>query len=654
MIMRIKKTHIPRLCFLLAFLLTFLPEVIFAQEDIYMQEGAVSSPAESNKKEKASPDSALVSYLIPSAYGSYQLRSISNASLYRLQDYDVIQHSGSLHANLGNIGSASYPLAFLFNTNQSFDLLLKNFTPYQFSFDSTRFYISDSPYSKLDYVMGSAKEQRLMVIHSQQIRKGLTVALNARFANAPGYYERQRTFYTGVTANVSYFTPGNRYGVIAAYLHDRFSIYENGGLKYDTVFSDNIESKRKTILVNLDEAVNRYKSDGLMIQHFFNLQKSQIREVDSTGLPLKTRRFDAGRFVHTFRYNRNSVAFEDNTTDTLSLPGGVFISRFTYDTSALVHFENNLVYSNIEPDTSSRAFPLQYAFGIKQIHDRIFNDTYSRVFSHLVPFGTLRGIIAGKTFFTTSGSIHLGDYNNGDFDLSGEFYQFIGRKNDYRLWLSARNGLIHPDYFYQRYLSGHFNWENDFKAQGFQIGTAGIEIKGIMMSASVTRVSNFVYLNNQSLPAQLSDGIGVVSFNFYKDLKLGRWIIGGHGTWQQTTNEAALKLPSIFARLTIGYNFNLFKNALRAQAGIDIRYNSAYYANAYNPELRSFYVQDLERYGNYPYGDVFVNFKVKRARIFVKYQHANAGLLGYTYMMVPGYPQADASLKFGVSWVFFD
>lgn len=652
--MKILKSFHNKLIFFLASSLTAFPLLMQAQINMPMQQGPSSSAPESTTKEKASPDSATVYYFCPNSQGSYELKKVTNKTLYRIQDYDAIQHEGIMSANLGNTGSASNPLVFRLNTMPSFDLWLKNFKPYEFSFDSNRYYISDSPYTRLNYVMGSAKEQRLNVTHSQQIRKGLTLALNARFANSPGLYDRQRTYYTGMTGNASYITPGNRYGVIATYLNDRFRVYENGGLKYDTVFTDNVSTNRKTALVNLNQAMNRQKTGGVMVQQYFNLQKSRIAEVDSLGKPVRTRRFDAGRFVHTFRYYRQSAVYEDLKPNALYYPAIYLDSLLTYDTSRLVHFENDLVYSNIEPDTSDKQFPLQYAFGIKQLSDRLLNDTLTISFTHLVPYGIIRGIIKGKTFFTASGRIYLGDYNNGDHELKGEFYQFIGMRNEYRLWISVSNNLVHPDYFYQRYLSNHYTWDNDLKAQSIQHGAAGIDVKGLKLSATISRISNFTFLDQESKPSQSGDGIGVVTFNLADDLMLGHWILGAEGTWQKSTSEAVLRLPAVVARLTICYNLNLFKDALKTQAGIDVRYNTSFLANAYNPALRSFYLQDSEKLGNYPYGSAFVNFRVKRARIFVKYQHLNAGLLGYNYFMVPGYPQADAALKFGVNWVFFD
>jgi hypothetical protein len=123
---------------------------------------------------------------------------------------------------------------------------------------------------------------------------------------------------------------------------------------------------------------------------------------------------------------------------------------------------------------------------------------------------------------------------------------------------------------------------------------------------------------------------------------------------QHITPDSILQLPAIIGRLTLCYDVELFKKALHAQAGISGTYHSQWYQDAYMPAIRSFYKQRNYISGNYPYLDVFVNLNIKRARIFVKYEHFNAGLIGYNYIMVPDYPQADAAFKFGISWLFFD
>ena len=116
----------------------------------------------------------------------------------------------------------------------------------------------------------------------------------------------------------------------------------------------------------------------------------------------------------------------------------------------------------------------------------------------------------------------------------------------------------------------------------------------------------------------------------------------------------ALHLPLIADNFLLYAEFNIFKKALRTQIGFDLFYNTSYYADAYMPVTRTCYLQNDVKIGNYLYGDVFLSLLIKRARIFLKYQHVNSGLMGYKYYSVPHYPMQDRALKFGVSWMFYN
>jgi hypothetical protein len=70
--------------------------------------------------------------------------------------------------------------------------------------------------------------------------------------------------------------------------------------------------------------------------------------------------------------------------------------------------------------------------------------------------------------------------------------------------------------------------------------------------------------------------------------------------------------------------------------------------------LMNFYNQNTTQLDRQFWVDFYINFKIKRARVFVKYQNL-ASLLGdYNYFTVPHYPMQDAVFKIGVSWKFFD
>ncbi|MEI6822553.1 MAG: putative porin [Bacteroidota bacterium] len=67
-----------------------------------------------------------------------------------------------------------------------------------------------------------------------------------------------------------------------------------------------------------------------------------------------------------------------------------------------------------------------------------------------------------------------------------------------------------------------------------------------------------------------------------------------------------------------------------------------------------FYTQDQIKTGNYLYCDLFINLQIKRANVFLKYQHLNKGFTNYNYYVMPHYPAQDAALKIGIQWRFWD
>ncbi|MBK7213251.1 MAG: hypothetical protein IPH88_08200 [Bacteroidales bacterium] len=399
-------------------------------------ENSEESQSQKTEKEKSalSPDTAKTQYFTLNYQAAYQLKHFS-ASLHRFQYFRPDQKGEEFYINLGNPGSASNPMTFRLSPVNGFRFREDAFRVHRYQLDSIRYFALEKPYSEIQYMMGKAKEQQLRFTHSQQVRKGLTLGLHARFANAPGLYLRQRTFYATGYFTVSYLLPSGRYGVHAAYLNDRFRNYENGGILYDTVFKDNAESNRKTITVKLGNAMNREKDAGILLQHYFKLSRSGPAVPDTNGSRKKSK-FDAGRITHTFRYFRQTSAYQDDKSR-----AGINLGfyPFTYGDSVLtldslyhVNIENTFVYSNIEPDTAERNFPFQYAFGISHHLNRIGfeniqylanglsplslfetdetlgQSSTSETFTHLMPFGTLKGIIARKTFFIANGKLHLG------------------------------------------------------------------------------------------------------------------------------------------------------------------------------------------------------------------------------------------------------
>lgn len=614
-----------------------------------------SEEDEATKKAERSPDSVFVSYFSLNEQGAYTRTAISKP-LNQFQEYDITKQNNQLFSTLGNPGSAAYPLLFNFKATPNFRFRSDIFEPYKLKDDSIKFYISDSPFSHVRYHMGPAKEQKLDFTFSQRIGSGIYLGLNARFANSPGLYTNQRAFNAGGTFYAAFLYPTQRYGAILTYRTDRLANYENGGITNTSSFTQNIESNRKVIEVNLSDALNRSKNIGFVVQQYFNILKSNVvRKTDSTTV-LVPRKFDAGRFVHTLRYSRSGSAFDDQSSAVASdyYPSYFLTTVPIFDSVLYTHFENCLVYSNEVPDTLGKSFPLQYSFGLRIQSDRLHRDTtLYDVFRQTVPFGMLKGIIKQKTFFKASAFLVIGGYKSGDHSIDGSFYQFFGKRN-HKAYLNVSKGLTQPDFYFTNYYTDYFNWNNNFNAQDYIKGEFGVILRGFDLNASYTRLTNYVYLNENILPQQYSDALTVLAGHASKEFRLKHWITTVYVAAQQITPDSILQLPALMGKLTLCYDIELFQKALHAQIGISGTYHTTWYQDAYMPALRAFYRQDSYVSGNYPYLDAFVNLAIKRARLFVKYEHFNAGLMNYNYMIVPDYPQADAAFKFGISWLFFD
>ena len=88
---------------------------------------------------------------------------------------------------------------------------------------------------------------------------------------------------------------------------------------------------------------------------------------------------------------------------------------------------------------------------------------------------------------------------------------------------------------------------------------------------------------------------------------------------------------------------------LQVQFGVDCKYHTSYYAEAYQPATLSFHTQDEVKVGNYPLMNVYANMKMKMVRFYVMYTHFNQGLFGgNNYFLMPNYPYNPAMLQFGL------
>jgi len=154
------------------------------------------------------------------------------------------------------------------------------------------------------------------------------------------------------------------------------------------------------------------------------------------------------------------------------------------------------------------------------------------------------------------------------------------------------------------------------------------------------------------LPTQGSELL-ILSVYLNKDFDSKHWLVRTQLLVQKGSNESYIHLPAVAGYISMNYR-TVISKVMYAQLGVDTRYNTSFYADAYQPGTSRFYIQNKQKIGNYPYIDLHVNMKLKRTRIFFKLMNSASGLIGDNFYAAPDYPYYRRTYRIGVAWSFYD
>jgi hypothetical protein len=155
------------------------------------------------------------------------------------------------------------------------------------------------------------------------------------------------------------------------------------------------------------------------------------------------------------------------------------------------------------------------------------------------------------------------------------------------------------------------------------------------------------------MPAQTKKELLILSAFAGKEFKISNFNLLLRLLWQKASGPQFIHLPDFSGRLVLSYNMVISK-VLYVQLGVDTRYNTAYYADAYHPVTGLFYLQNEKKLGNYPYTDIFANLKLKRTRVFAQYMNAGSLFLNKSGFTALHYPMNQATFRLGLAWSFYD
>ena len=661
MVLRAKE-DMKKHCIVLIF--TFLATVLYGQN--FQDSTQIDSARYAMNTEEGVNYTPTYYYHIHSLLPTTPRRMLADTSIFNFYNQDVSLDSRNLYANLGMFGQAQFPMNFTFERLHGFAYKTLPYGSYLRTVENWKMYSPDKIYTYLEWNFIIGGEHHFSVAHAQKITDDLNFRLSLESIFAQGRYVQQRVRDVNLGAAFDYVMPSHRYGFNAYYICNYLNLNENGGIVHDSLFEKGNSTNPLNINVRFAKANSSIFQNTFFFRHFLALSGR-----DTTGV-VKNR---IGFLVHDIQFNTSKNKFTDNQVNPDFYAVCYFNRDTTADSTTYSLLRNSFMWTNYLPnDTmSNKANCLHMAAGVlydfirvNDFHDfiplgegisiRVRKSKPSFVNNQLTPFGRVNVQLFNRLQIDASVFFTLNGYNAGDFTLNGKIGLDLAKKEDSRHEIAFNLGLYNysPDYFFTHLTANNFIWRNDAfkKQQTLFLGAEWVR-KKYTLRLNYYSLRKYTLLDANSLPIQLEGFAHVYQFAacipfHYKGFGFNTNI------YVQYADNKAVHIPILVGRQSVYYGFPLFKKALYLQSGFDFLYNTAYYANAYNPALQQFQLQKTKEIGNYGYLDFYLRAKINRFVVSAKITHFLAGLLGKNYYLVPHYPARDFGFSAGIWWRFYD
>ncbi|MEG0656386.1 MAG: putative porin, partial [Mucinivorans sp.] len=525
------------------------------------------------------------------------------------------------------------------------------------------FYNAKMPYSRITYSMSGQvrnEENLFHVVLSHNISPSTSVNLVYNAESTKGLYMYQGTMDRYFATSIAH--TGKRYAIHGGYIYNHSNINENGGIKNDGEVTDTVLMNSDQVAVWLDKANNTFRGHTLWWTQSYGIPLRRQRDDELTIQKIPT--IYVGQALEYTKFRKSYTAHGDSV-----LYGNYFKDKNLSADSISEQMVDVKFFMQLQPYNRDGAVGLISAgIGNKTTEYYTFvpenyvpqygpNGSQSRNATYV--YGAIEGRV--KKYFQWGANAELGllGYRAGDLKAEGHITLSAFTKKNKAISLDAnvKFTLTEPNYWVQSFFSNHFAWRNSFtKENAFSVSAKfSVPSIGLYLSGDYQVTNGKIYFDSLSTARQATDPLSVLGVYLQKDFRAGGFHFNHRVLFQLSSSRIVAPVPMLSAYVSYFYDFDIVKNVLNMQVGIDGRYQTKYYAMGFNPAIGQFYNQDEKEIGGYPYLDAFVSAKWKRMRILLKLQHFNQNLFGTRdYFMVLHQPQNRMMFKIKFSWSFYD
>lgn len=549
----------------------------------------------------------------------------------------------SFRLDLGNLGSPYEPINDFRLNPIGFINFNRLYEQFIFNSNFGNFELS-APLSRLEYINGTNNEEGFAAFHSQNVCENWNVSAGFNSISSSGFMQNGRNSHNSFYVGQRFKSQNGRLTNQSRFTYGVSKRRINNGLSNELDFlNQNIGFSNPLALnVNSDSASSRMFSTYFESRSMYKLGVLDTGFLESTIYA-----------VHELTLDQSYYRFDDEGPDSIYysiLTGRDFLGDFVQSGQQFKKVSNFLGFAMPKDTLESRFSGAVLGLRLDYLEWGSILQNQSTLNAFLE---AKAGIKVRDWNLKSEFTFGLAGISAADFDLKVFANKLILKKSQTYFRPYFCSNLVESDLFLQSFSTDAIAWNNDFQKQN------SVSFGGVLdftknkfdLGFELNNFNNLVVLNPNYLPEQISNNVQVLRVNLNKKFDLGRIHTSHQLVYQEVLGAQVIPLPQFIAINDIYLEGYLFNNVLQTRIGVDVMYYSAFYSNNFSGMLNSFYLQNNSVYGSYPFASAYANFKLKTGRIFVRLTHPHAGLIGYDYMIRPGYFYQEFMLRFGFNWI---
>ncbi len=496
--------------------------------------------------------------------------------------------------------------------------------------------------------------QFLESLYTANLSRRFNFSVSYRGLRSLGKYRRSLISQGNFKTTFRYETKENQYTIKGHIITQDLTSEESGGLTSTslTAFLNNDPNftDRGRLDVNLTGTENEFRSARLYFQHDYKLliAKDSANQKNFTNL----------KVGHQFTSEGKSYAFTQSAVDTnffgTTVATGAVndkVGTDFLDNQLFLEFNSKYVLGRFR--VKSNLTRLSYGYG--EILNSTSGITNRRREENAASFGADWNAKVKNFYLDASGQITPGNSQLSGTNLKGQLTYKKDSLFTIKTGLNIQSKSPNFNFLFHQSSYNLYNWENNYeniKTQNIRFQFAS---KWINTDVNFSNIDNYTYFGTDNLPKQAAESIRYLKVKASREFRYGSFALDNTLMYQNVSSGSAIfRVPEFVTRNTLYYTGKWFhkERPLKVQIGATFKYFTKYRANAYNPLLAEFTLQNTDEIG-FSTVDVFFNAQVRRTRIFFRFDNVLSNFGKRNYFSAPNYPYRDAVLRFGLVWNWF-